>query len=129
MCPHLTSGHGASAKWVTGDVGAAAPLVTWDNHTGVVTMTFFPALKKYIMSISTATHYPMMTEEFDTYFLESDSVTGPWSYVTYMSKFGPEAYFVNHPSKFSAKQVSHRQPGAPPHYEHSVQVSARNSAC
>ena len=45
----------------------------------------------------------MMTHEFDTYFLESDSITGPWHYVTYMSKFGPEAYFVNHPSKFMAK--------------------------
>lgn len=43
-----------------------------------------------------------MTEEFDTYFLESDSITGPWSYVNYMSKFGPEAYFVHFPSKFLA---------------------------
>lgn len=78
------------------------------------------------------------------YFLESDSITGPWSYVTYMSEphtharspcpmaskgqpasphegiggnrraepaaavagmFGPEAYFVNHPSKFSAAKA------------------------
>jgi hypothetical protein len=57
------------------------------------------------MSISTATVYPMMTHQFDTYFLESDSVTGPFSYVTYMSEFGPEAYFVNHPSKFAASQA------------------------
>merc|ERR1719460_3143441 len=47
----------------------------------------------------------MMTHQFDTYFLESDDITGPWSYVTYMSMFGPEAYFVNHPSKFLAKQA------------------------
>ena len=43
--------------------------------------------------------------QFDTYFLESDSITGPWNYVTYMSEFGPEAYFVNHPSKFSAAKA------------------------
>ena len=97
---------GTDAKWVTGDVKQAEPLVEWTNHTGVVTMTYFPALKKYIMCISTASIYPMMTHQFDTYFLESDSITGPWSYVTYMSMFGPEAYFVHHPSKFSAKQAN-----------------------
>jgi hypothetical protein len=62
----------------------ARPLVEWDKHTGTTTMTYFPALKKFILSISTATNYPMMTEQFDTYFLESDSITGPWSYITYM---------------------------------------------
>jgi len=96
-------GHGSDAKWVKGDVVKAAPLVEWANHTGVVTMTYMAAIKKYVLTISTATVYPMMTHEFDTYFLESDSITGPWHYVTYMSKFGPEAYFVNHPSKFMAK--------------------------
>ena len=40
---------------------------------------------------------------FDTYFLESDDITGPWSYVTYLSNFGPQVYFANHPSKFAAK--------------------------
>ena len=99
-------GHGASAKWVTGDVSLAKPLVDWTNHTGVVTMTYFAGIKKFVLSISTATIYPYMTHQFDTYFLESDAITGPWSYVTYMSMFGPEAYFVNHPSKFSAKQAN-----------------------
>ena len=47
-------------------------------------MTYFEPLKKYVLSISTATIYPMMTHQFDTYFLESDDITGPWSYVTYM---------------------------------------------
>ena len=37
-----------------------------------------------VLSISTASIYPMMTHQFDTYFLESDDITGPWSYVTYM---------------------------------------------
>ena len=25
---------------------------------------------------------------YDTYFLESDDITGPWSYVTYLANFG-----------------------------------------
>ena len=37
-------GHGAAAKWVKGDVAAAVPLIRWPNHTGVVTMSFVPAL-------------------------------------------------------------------------------------
>ena len=98
-------GHGAAAKWATGDISQAKPLVDWKNHTGVVTMTYFAPIKKYVLSISTATVYPMMTHQFDTYFLESDAITGPWSYVTYMSMFGPEAYFVNHPTKFSAAKA------------------------
>lgn len=81
----------------TGDVSAAAPLVTWNNHTGVVTMTYFSVLKKYIMSISTATYYPYMTKQFDTYFLESDAITGPWAYVNYNAQFGPEAYSTAQP--------------------------------
>jgi hypothetical protein len=99
-------GNGADAKWVTGDISAALPILDWVHHTGTTTMTYFPGIKKYILTTSTATNWPMMTEQFDTYFMESDSITGPWSYVTYMSKFGPEAYFVNHPSKFSAARAN-----------------------
>jgi len=99
-------GNGADAKWVTGDVAAAVPMLDWVHHTGTTTMTYFPGIKKYILTTSTATNWPMMTEQFDTYFMESDSITGPWSIVTYMSKFGPEAYFVNHPSKFSAVRAN-----------------------
>ena len=45
-------------------------------RVGVVTMTYFAALRKYVLCISTATFYPSMTRQFDTYFLESDSITG-----------------------------------------------------
>jgi len=86
--------------WVKGDVSQARPLVVWANRTGVTTMTYIPALKRYIMCISTPTYSPYTEKQFDTYFLESESITGPFSYVTYMSRFGPESYFVNIPSKF-----------------------------
>jgi len=97
-------GHGAAAEWVAGDVSKAKPLVEFTNHTGCTTMTYFAGIKKYVMSINTASHYPTMDGgNFDTWFLESDDITGPWSVVTYMRDFGPQIYFSNFPSKFSAK--------------------------
>ena len=98
-------GVGDEAQWVRGNVSAAAPLLNWTNHTGVVTMSYFHGLRKYVMVVSTVSVYPFTNRAFDTYFLESDSITGPWSYITYMRSFGPEAYFVNHPTKFLAKQA------------------------
>eukprot|EP00656_Telonema_subtile_P047417 TRINITY_DN5443_c0_g1_i3.p1 TRINITY_DN5443_c0_g1~~TRINITY_DN5443_c0_g1_i3.p1 ORF type:complete len:258 (+),score=47.91 TRINITY_DN5443_c0_g1_i3:78-851(+) len=99
-------GSGADAKWVRGDVEQAKPLIVWNNHTGVVTMTYMPGIKKYVLTVSTASYYPYMTKQFDTYFLESDSITGPWAYVNYNAEFGPEAYFVHHPSKFLAARAN-----------------------
>ena len=64
-------GHGSAAKWVSGDVGKATPLVEFTNHTGCTTMTFFPAIKKYVMTINTASNYPVMDGgDFDTWMLE-----------------------------------------------------------
>lgn len=37
---------------------------------------------------------------YGTYILESDQMTGPWKMVCYLKDFGPQAYFVNIPSKF-----------------------------
>ena len=95
---------GDDSGWVRGDVKKAQPILTWENHTGVVTMTYHAALKKYILVVSTASIYPSMTKP-DTYILESDKITGPWNYVTYMAEFGSEAYFVNFPSKFLGADV------------------------
>ena len=86
--------------WVKGDVGAAEPLLTWHAHTGVTTMTWVPAVKKFITCISTPSFTPYTNKQFDTYFLESDRMTGPFKLVHYMREFGPEAYFVNIPSSF-----------------------------
>ena len=84
-------GHGENSKWVAGDTSQARPLVEWKNHTGVTTMTYFAGLRKFVLAISTTHRYPYTIYEFDTYFLESDSITGPWRFVSYMSKFGPQA--------------------------------------
>ena len=63
-------------------------------------MTYLPAVGKYITCISTPTFSPFTEKQFDTYFLESPNLTGPFSLITYMREFGPESYFVNVPSKF-----------------------------
>ena len=61
-------GHGSAAKWVTGEVSQARPLVEFSNHTGCTTVTYLAPIKKYIMSINTASHYPTMDGgDFDTW--------------------------------------------------------------
>jgi len=90
---------GESAGWLP-HVSSARPLFVWRQKTGVVTASFIPALNKFIIAISTPTNGSSTVDNFDTYFLESDVLTGPYSLVTYLSSFGPEAYFVNLPSKF-----------------------------
>ncbi|CAE7214229.1 unnamed protein product [Symbiodinium natans] len=91
-----------NGSWHPGDVARAAPLVSWGNRTGVTTMTYIPAVKRYIMCVSTPTFSPFTTRQFDTYFLESANITGPFRYISYLREFGPQAYFVNIPSKFVA---------------------------
>lgn len=94
-----SGGQGPSATF-SSSISDAKPLFVWMNSTGVVTMSWHPTLSKYIMVISTPTTKPYTVYHFDTYFLESDSMTGPWSYISYLSSFGPQAYFVHVPSKF-----------------------------
>ena len=89
-------GAGGEPVW-TRNFARIHPLVDWNNHCGCVTMTYVAPLKKYILCITDG--WPTVGT-FDTYILESDRITGPWKLVTYMAKFGDEAYFVNIPSKF-----------------------------
>ena len=35
---------------------------------------------------------------FDFYLLESEHITGPFRLVSYLAKFGPQAYFINLPT-------------------------------
>lgn len=76
------------------------PIFEWNNNAGCVTMTYNAPLKKYLMCITDG--WPTM-QSMDTYILESDHITGPWKMVTYLKDFGPQAYFVNIPSKFISK--------------------------
>jgi hypothetical protein len=73
------------------------PLIDWNNNTGCVTMTYNAPLKKYIMCVTDG--WPTI-KTMNTYFLESDQLSGPFEIISYYEGFGPQAYFVNIPSKF-----------------------------
>ena len=73
------------------------PIAVWRDHMGCVTMTWDALLRKYLMCVTDGDH---TIGYFDTYFLESDQITGPWRLVSYLRHFGEQAYFVNIPSKF-----------------------------
>ena len=93
-------GSDGEAMW-TRDFAAIRPILEWNDNAGCVTMTWNPPLKRYLMCIT----YGYKRggggrTDYDTYIVESASITGPWKLVTYLKAFGPQAYFVNIPSKF-----------------------------
>ncbi len=79
------SGEGAAATY-SSSIADARPLIVWPTRTGVVTMSFHPVLAKYILIVSTPTISPSTEGTFDTYVLESDSMTGPWARVAYIPR-------------------------------------------
>ena len=93
------AGHDASGKplW-TRDLQQMKPILEWRDHMGRVSMTYNPALRKYFLCV---TDGRTTGQEFTTYLMESDEMTGPWKMVAYMPDFGPQGYFVNIPSKFT----------------------------
>lgn len=97
---------GSAAGWTSGNVSRAQPVFTWPNRTGSVTMTYVPAIERYFMCVCTLSVSPLTSAPFDTYFLESQSITGPFNYIAYLPKFGIQAYFVAMPSKWLAAAVN-----------------------
>lgn len=95
------AGRDANKKDIwSGKLAEAKPIAQWNDNMGCVTMTYNAPLKKYIMCI---TDGGTTLSRYNTYLLESDSVTGPWKQITYMKHFGEMGYFVNIPSKFISK--------------------------
>lgn len=92
------AGHAADggAVWST-EFTDLKPIAEWNNNMGCVTITYNAPLKKYMMCVTDG--WPT-TKDMNTYILESDQITGPWKLVHYFADFGPQAYFVNIPSKF-----------------------------
>jgi hypothetical protein len=75
------------------------PLLEWKGNLGCVTATYNPGLKRYFMCISRS----IRTKHANILFMESARLTGPWKVVAYLKDFGPEAYFLNIPSKFISR--------------------------
>ncbi|MBI5083918.1 MAG: hypothetical protein HZB13_04900 [Acidobacteria bacterium] len=84
------------ARW-THQFDRIQPLVDWNNRCGNVSITYNAPLAKYLMVVTDGGN---TISKFDTWILESASITGPWRMVTFMKRFGEQAYFVNFPSKF-----------------------------
>lgn len=92
------AGHDVNGEAIwTRDFSRIEPLVDWNNRCGCATVTYNPALKRYIMCVTDG--WPTVAT-MNTYLLESKKITGPWKLVTFMEKFGEQGYFVNIPSKF-----------------------------
>lgn len=99
------AGHdtGGKAIWTT-DFSKMRPLIQWNDNCGCVTMTYNAPLKKHFLCVTYGNKRGGGGKtDYDTYLLESATLTGPWRMVTYLKGFGPQAYFVNLPSKFISK--------------------------
>lgn len=88
----------------TSTLSSASPIFEWRNRVNGATMTWNPALGKYLMFCYKNGYSVNGTKvewgEFDTYVLESTSMTGPWKLVHYWPSFGKQGYYPNLPSKF-----------------------------
>ncbi|MEM9252358.1 MAG: hypothetical protein AAGB29_08415 [Planctomycetota bacterium] len=78
------------------------PVFSWNNRCGIVTATYNAPLDKYFMCITDGHRGTTSRQKYTSYILESDHLTGPWKIVAYMPDFGPQAYFLNIPSKFTS---------------------------
>jgi hypothetical protein len=87
------------AIWAA-DLAAIQPLLAWQGHLGCVTITFNAPLRRYFMCISRPIDGVSALGRYDTMILEAAEIGGPWRLVHYLPEFGPQAYFVNIPTKF-----------------------------
>lgn len=91
------AGHAADGqpRW-TRALAEMQPLLAWDDHLGCVTVTYNAPLGRYLLCVTSG----VRAGHYDTLFLEAEALTGPWRLFCSWRDFGPEAYFVNFPSKF-----------------------------
>lgn len=89
-------GQGGRPVW-SKDFAAMRPLASWNNRMGCATITYDAPLRKYLMCVTDG--WPGV-EDMNSYLLEADEITGPYRLITFMAKFGRQAYFLTFPSKF-----------------------------
>jgi len=82
----------------TSSIGDAKPVFEWHGHVGTVTATYNKPLQKYIFVVTTPTFMPSTVGPYDTYLMEAPSLSGPFEMISYLPKFGQQAYFVSFPS-------------------------------
>ena len=75
------------------------PVFEWPGRCGLPSMTYFPALRKYVAVLCVG--WPDGVDgQYDTWIAEAQDLWGPWSLVTYWNAFADQAYFAQIPSKF-----------------------------
>jgi hypothetical protein len=93
-------GHDASGNPVwRKEVKDARPVLDWPDHLGSEGITWFPALKKFILMSCRLKEGEDNLPYNVTTFWESDEITGPYKLVHYMRDWGQQAYFPNIPSQ------------------------------
>ena len=66
-----------------------APIVEWPNRCGPPSITWVGgAVRKFVLVVGTPTVGLEMAPTLDTWIAESESLTGPYKLVQYLSKFG-----------------------------------------
>jgi Domain of unknown function (DUF4185) len=92
------AGHNTNGEPIwSASLSDAGPMLSWHDRVGCTTITYNAPLKKYLMCVTDG--WPIVGP-MNSYILESDVITGPWHLVTFMERFGEQAYFLNIPSKF-----------------------------
>jgi hypothetical protein len=92
------AGHDGGGRPIwSGDFSAIRPLATWPGRIGHCTITYNAPLAKYLFCITDGGD---TISSCNSFILEADAITGPWRLVTFMERFGEQAYFLNLPSKF-----------------------------
>lgn len=87
---------GGEPIW-TSNFAEIKPLIEWQGRIGHATITYNAPLRKYLFCITDGGN---TISTYNSYILESDAITGPYKLVTFMERFGQQAYFLNLPSKF-----------------------------
>ena len=116
---------GAAAGW-TKTVARARPTFTWRGRVGAVTATWHRALRKYFFCVTApSTHAWNNVGPFDTYILEASTLTSSdYRLVSYMPRFGMQAYFVSMPSAWlGTKGPAEEAEGTPTERETSTSAS------
>lgn len=98
--------YAGDGRW-TDDFAQIEPLLSWPNgRLGSATITYLEQLDTYLMFTSAPTDGVNGRGRYDTMVLEANSITGPYRLVHYLRHFGPQAYFVNVPTRFVSPDAS-----------------------
>ena len=85
-------------RWVS-RLADAAPVLRSPGRCGIVSATWVPALRQYLLFTCGAPADGGFGP-YDTWVCSAPDLTGPWETVTVLEAFGSQGYFVNAPSRF-----------------------------